>query len=128
MQQASFAVMLQQSVDVAYGVNRESVEYTVQAANLAKLIEARRNELRTMSGALTNPYLACNTYLDNNEFIYGKDLTRDTYTGEDADKKHEHMRMLEGIQAGMKMAGMSFEELLPLSYEIFTKQMSKRKK
>jgi hypothetical protein len=69
MQQASFAVMLQQSVDVAYNVTRESAEYTDSASQLATLLEKQRKELREMSGRVTNPYLACNTYTANNNLI-----------------------------------------------------------
>jgi hypothetical protein len=125
MQQASFAVMLQQSVDVAYNVTRESAEYTDSASELATLLEKQRKELREMSGRVTNPYLACNTYTANNNLIYGEGLTRDTYEGDDAAIKHSEMKMLEGIQAGMKITGMPIEELIERSHIVYHQKIKR---
>lgn len=111
MQQASFAVTLQMAVDTAYGVNRENQEYLDSAADLARRIEKHRKELRTASGAITNPTLACNLYNFNNDLVYGEGFTRDTYEGDDTDKKHWQETSLELIQSGLKLAGMSLEDI-----------------
>jgi hypothetical protein len=126
MQQASFAVMLQASVDEAYGVVRERAEYLRAAASLAALIEECREKLRKISGAMTNPTLACNVYVANNTLIYGEGLNRDTYTGEDAHIRHTLEEQLEAIQAGMKLAGLSLPEVLELSHKVYHERLAKQ--
>lgn len=125
MQQASFALMLQQSVDVAYGTKRESEEYTSKASELAKVIEEERQSLRRFSGSITNPTIACNLYTFNNDLVYGTGNTRDTYEGSDRDRKHTQMEAMEMIQAGMKMGGCDLEAIKQLSPNLFNTKVSK---
>lgn len=124
MQQASFAIMLQQSVDVAYGVQRESREYTEAAADLALLLEKTRRELREMSGRITNPTIACNLYQVNNDLVYGSGYNRDSYDGRDAAQKHSTLKCLEMMQAGMKMAGMPLSDIVTLSHDMYQKRLN----
>lgn len=119
MQQASFALMLQQSVDVAYNVTRESKEYTDKASHLALLLEKTRKELREISGRVTNPTLACNLYTANNTLVYGEGKTRDNYSEEDAAILHSRLKTLESIQAGMKVAGMDIESIKIASHHMY---------
>jgi hypothetical protein len=127
MQQASFAIMLQQSVDVAYGTERPAQEYVDRAAELAILVEKTRKELREISGRITNPTIACNLYKVNNQLVYGENVNRDTYEGDDAALKHSKVKSLEMMQAGMKMSGMSLEEIVKLSHEVYLTKLCKVK-
>lgn len=125
MQQASFATVLQMSVDTAYGVSRDRQEYVDAATQAAKWLEERRKELRKVSYQLTNPTIACNLYQYNNELVYGLGINRDTYEGEDVAHKHFLVTTLESLQAGLKLAGLSIEDIKERSIDIYNNRIAR---
>jgi hypothetical protein len=110
MMDAGLATVFQMAEDRAFGVERSQDEYLAQAAELQQLSQKYREELRMVSGRITNPLLGPNVYKPNNELVYGPGLTRNTYDGDDAALRHELVKSAEMMEAGAKLFGHSIPD------------------